>query len=149
MRCLLYIDLNMVRAGVVKHLSEWLMCGYNEIQNPPERYRLLDQKGLMEFCGINNMEQLKEEYRQWVDEALKEEDSRREATGSESIAVGNRAFIEATQTQLELIAAKGRVEENNGQYILREEPNPYSAHFDPEKGPLSPKNSYFWNDNAY
>ena len=37
-RCLIYIDLNMVRAGVVSHPSEWEMNGYNEIQSPPERY---------------------------------------------------------------------------------------------------------------
>ena len=33
-RCLVYIDLNMVRAGVVNHPSEWPFCGYNEIQEP-------------------------------------------------------------------------------------------------------------------
>ena len=31
-RCLVYIDLNMVRAGAVKHPSEWAHCGYSEIQ---------------------------------------------------------------------------------------------------------------------
>lgn len=149
MRCLFYIDLNMVRAGVVNHPSEWKMCGYNELQNPQERYTLLDQKGLMEFCGINNMEQLKEEYRQWVDEALKEEESRREATWSESIAVGSRDFVKETRAQLSGRAIGSRVEENKGQCVLREEVNPYSAHFDPEKGPLSPKNSYIWDDNLY
>ena len=149
MRCLVYIDLNMVRVGVVSHPSEWKMCGYNEIQNPPDRYTLLDQKGLMEFCGINDMEQLKEEYGQWVEEALKEEESRREASWSESIAVGNREFIEGTQAQLGVLATGRRMEEANGQFVLREEVNSYSAHFDPEKGPLNPENSYFWNDNAY
>jgi putative transposase len=33
--CMIYIDLNMVRAGVVKHPSEWKESGYNEIMNPP------------------------------------------------------------------------------------------------------------------
>jgi len=33
-QCLAYIDLNMVRAGVVSHPSEWMYGGYNEIQNP-------------------------------------------------------------------------------------------------------------------
>jgi len=36
-RCLVYIDLNMVRAGAVRHPSEWDQGGYGEIQNPPER----------------------------------------------------------------------------------------------------------------
>ena len=34
LRCLVYVDLNMVRAGVVRHPSEWPFGGYNEIQNP-------------------------------------------------------------------------------------------------------------------
>ena len=32
MQCLVYIDFNMVRAGVVKHPADWPDCGYNEIQ---------------------------------------------------------------------------------------------------------------------
>jgi putative transposase len=43
-QCLTYIDLNMVRAGVVKHPSEWLQSGFNEIQSPPKRYQIIDQE---------------------------------------------------------------------------------------------------------
>ena len=32
--CFTYIDLNMVRAGVVDHPREWRELGYQEIQNP-------------------------------------------------------------------------------------------------------------------
>jgi hypothetical protein len=42
-RCLVYIDLNMVRAGVVAHPSEWEFNGYNEIQTPRERYSLTNE----------------------------------------------------------------------------------------------------------
>jgi len=149
MKCLVYIDLNMVRAGVVKHPSAWKMCGYNEILNPPDRYTLIDGNGLMKYCGISNEEQLKEEYRQWVEEALGEEESRREASWSESIAVGSRDFIEATRADLGLTINEGRVKEKSGQFALREEVNAYNTHFDPKKGPLRPENSLFWNDNAY
>jgi putative transposase len=41
-KCLVYIDLNMVRAGVVGHPSEWPFSGYNEIQNPFQRYALIN-----------------------------------------------------------------------------------------------------------
>ena len=34
LQCLVYIDLNMVRAGVVDHPSKWPHGGYNEIQAP-------------------------------------------------------------------------------------------------------------------
>jgi putative transposase len=37
-RCLVYIDLNMVRAGVVQDPSEWGHGGYCEIQRPLQRY---------------------------------------------------------------------------------------------------------------
>ena len=40
-RCCAYIDLNMVRAGVVDHPSEWPYCGYNEIQKPRRKNILL------------------------------------------------------------------------------------------------------------
>ena len=41
LRCLVYIDMNMVRAGVVQHPGEWAHGGYREIQQPPKRYRII------------------------------------------------------------------------------------------------------------
>jgi len=41
-QCLVYIDLNMVRAGVVTHPREWPFSGYHEIQKPRMRYGLID-----------------------------------------------------------------------------------------------------------
>lgn len=45
-RCLMYIDLNMVRAGVVKHPSEWKHGGYHEIIDPVQRYRIIAETDL-------------------------------------------------------------------------------------------------------
>ena len=33
-QCLVYIDMNMERAGVANHPSKWSFSGYNEIQDP-------------------------------------------------------------------------------------------------------------------
>ena len=44
--CMVYMDLNMVRAGVVTHPSDWAHGGYREIQNPPRRYRLITSRML-------------------------------------------------------------------------------------------------------
>ncbi len=55
----------------MKHPSELEMSGYNEIQSPPERYALIDQKGLLEFCEIRDKEQLRIEHRQWIEGALR------------------------------------------------------------------------------
>jgi putative transposase len=37
-QCVAYTDLNMMRAGVVKHPRERENSGYREIQKPPSRY---------------------------------------------------------------------------------------------------------------
>jgi putative transposase len=52
-KCLVYIDLNMVRAGVVQHPSAYGISGYNEIQTPPKRYSivLLTGKPLIIFLA--------------------------------------------------------------------------------------------------
>ena len=60
----------LVRAGVVWHPSEWEMNGYNEIQNPPTRYGIIDPQELQRLCGIPDFEGVKKEYRQWVDSGV-------------------------------------------------------------------------------
>lgn len=45
-RCLVYIDFNMVRAGVVGHPGQWKESGFSEIQDPPKRYRIVDLRSL-------------------------------------------------------------------------------------------------------
>lgn len=50
-QCIVYIDMNMVRAGVVSHPSEWEFCGYNEIQEPRQRYSLIDHNRLHSVAG--------------------------------------------------------------------------------------------------
>ena len=45
-RGLTYIDLNMVRAGIVSHPCEWPNSGYCELQTPPQRYNIVDHTGL-------------------------------------------------------------------------------------------------------
>ena len=39
--------MNMVRAGVVSHPKEWPFCGYHEIQNPLQRYGIIDYQRLV------------------------------------------------------------------------------------------------------
>jgi putative transposase len=51
-RCLVYIDLNMVRSGVVRQPVEWAHSDYHEIQEPFERYSVVDQQWLLELCGF-------------------------------------------------------------------------------------------------
>ena len=50
-RCLVYTDLNMVRARVVTHPGNWAHSGYREIQKPPKRYGI-DLRELSSLCGF-------------------------------------------------------------------------------------------------
>ena len=72
-RCLVYVDLNMVRAGVVKHPSEWAHCGYSEIQKPRERCTIVDLPKLSRLCGFREVADFQQARRQWVSEALSRE----------------------------------------------------------------------------
>jgi putative transposase len=146
-RCLVYIDLNMVRAGVVKHPSEWEVGGYNEIQDPPARYGVIDRQGLHEFCGIPERESLAEHHRQWVQDALRDGAGNRESRWTESIAIGSSGYVEEIKGRLGIKAAGRRVEKQNGDVcILREEPAPYGVVFGLENDALRLGNGYFWED---
>jgi len=57
-RCLVYIDLNMVRAGVVNHPSEWPFCGYNEIQEPKKKKVLINYQELTSLLGFDSYDML-------------------------------------------------------------------------------------------
>ena len=59
---MVYIDLDMARTGVVKHQVEYSLCGYNEIQNPPERYRIIDSKANLDYFSIGDGRTLQQTY---------------------------------------------------------------------------------------
>ena len=99
-RCLVYIDLNMVRAGVVSHPAQWPACGYREIQHPPKRYGIIDVAVLMDLLGIGDLQELQRTCAQWVEEALRADLQQRVDHWSESLAVGNQAFVEGVRAQL-------------------------------------------------
>jgi len=53
-QCMVYIDFNMVRAGVVRHPSEWECCGYTAIQNPSKRYQVIDRHRAAELLELHS-----------------------------------------------------------------------------------------------
>ena len=96
-RCLVYIDLNMVRAGVVKHPSQWQHGGYCEIQNPPQRKGIIDFPKLLELSRFPDLPSFQTAHKQWVNETLKQDQLKRIAMWSESVAVGSKNFVDDTQ----------------------------------------------------
>jgi putative transposase len=145
-RCMVYIDLNMVRAGVVTHPSEWPYCGYGEIQDPRQRNSLIDYEGLMDLFGGRSMEEFKGVYRGWVKEALEKQGWRnRQPQWTESIAVGSKGFVRETKERLGAKAMWRGVVGENGTYELRESLTSYEGDFGPKNVDLRLKNAFYWD----
>jgi len=124
-KCMLYIDLNMVRAGAVDHPSQWQHCGYNEIINPPQRYQLIDRHKLKEILNITSETELIENYKHWIDDSLN--NIGREPCWSETVAVGSDSYVYQIKKELG-IKARGRSVIQNGQLQeLRELLHPYNS----------------------
>lgn len=92
LRCLVYIDLNMVRAGVVNHPAEWKVCGFNEIHLPRARYRVIDLAALCELTGAHSADAFRFRHRSWVEYELTHGKLQRQSEWTESIAVGPADF---------------------------------------------------------
>ncbi len=99
-KCMVYIDLNMVRAGVVQHPSEYKISGYNEIQNPLLRYSIIDRETILELFAIQNDKQLQHIHREWVETELEIGQSIKNSHWSKSLAVGQEYFVKGIQQQL-------------------------------------------------
>ncbi len=147
-QCLVYVDLNMVRAGVVNHPSEWPFCGYNEIQDPRQRYSIIDHESLMELLDVNSMDELKKSYGGFVEEALQKQSRERDGRWSESIAVGSEAFVRDTKERLGIKAVGREIMGREGVYELRESKVSYEANLSRENGDLRQENAFFWDEST-
>lgn len=93
-RCFFYISLNMVRARVVEHPSEWAACAHEELCGHRQRYRVLD---LPKVCSCLECGDLAD-FRSWYLRTLEWECAHRydvrEPYWSEAAAVGSEAWIQ-------------------------------------------------------
>ena len=129
-----------MRTGVVSHPSEWRWSGYNEIQNPKERYAIINYERLAELLGIESLDILKEVHRKWIQESLQKDKMIRDEKWSQSIAVGNKKYVETIKDQLGIRAIHREIHESGSSFELSEDQTPYTADFDTEIGRLSQKN---------
>jgi putative transposase len=147
-RFMVYIDTNMVRAGVVSHPSLWSFCGYNEIQEPRRKNRLIDYERLQVLLGVNTYDDLRSSHRGWIEEYLGDGEKVRQEEWTRSMAVGSRSFVENVKARLGF-RAKGRdIIEGGEEYQLREGAAHYQAFFEAEKEDIGPKNTYLWDIKA-
>lgn len=92
-RCLVYIDLNMVRAGVVDHPGDWRWTGYAELMGIRRRYRVLDMPRLLRHLEAASMVSFRERYGRAIAEALGRHEFARNPIWTESLAVGSQQFV--------------------------------------------------------
>ncbi len=89
LRCIVYIDLNMVRAGVAAHPSQWAWSGYNENQTPRRKCVLINYDMLAEQAGFNTYERFQTEHGKLVNQSLADSEYICEKQWSESVAAGS------------------------------------------------------------
>ena len=147
LRCIVYIDLNMARAGVVGHPSEWAFSGYREIQEPRRKCALIAYEKLRELAGFVKYDQLQASHRGWVDESVGDGAGRCDRRWTRSIAVGSEEFVERTKVELGIRAKGRKVLEGGEAYQLREPQVSYPDIFGTKNADIGPENSYFWNIN--
>jgi putative transposase len=127
MRCMAYIDLNMVRAGVAAHPSQWRESGYREIQRLPQRYRIIDMPAVAALVGCDTPAAARALLGANTERVLVERTMRREAAWTESLAVGSNDYLQEVKRGLGLRARARAVVESEGLACLREESGAYLA----------------------
>jgi REP element-mobilizing transposase RayT len=111
-RCLVYIDTNMVRAGVVNHPSKWVHSGYCEIQKPPKRYAIIDLPELTELCGFADSGLFQAAHRQWVERILENERAVRDDRWSEAMLSGAEVSSRTSKTSSAAKRCIGKLSRN-------------------------------------
>ena len=94
LNCLRYVSMNMVRTGVVKNPAQWRWSGHDELTGQRSRYRILNIERLLESLNIDNPQELYKIYEDGIAKQLEQHDLKRKPEWTESLAVGDRVFVE-------------------------------------------------------
>jgi len=133
-RCIVYVDLNMVRAGIVRHPAQWEIGGYHEVQGSRQRYTIVDRAALADLLDID-LADLARTHRDWVDMALREATNRRQPHWSASIAVGGPVFVERFRSALGHRGRARKIEQSGDTFFLLDPAASYSRDFPAQNAP--------------
>ncbi len=135
--CLKYIELNMVRCGVVRHPGQWAWSGYGELMGWRKRNRLLDVDKLLWLVRCGSLVEFRQHFNAALEQALVNDELERQAKWTEAIAVGERAFVEAIEAQIRS-RQQMLVSQEGGTWVLQEE---HGSVFGPEKRAMNSSGS--------
>jgi putative transposase len=127
MNCPVYIDLNMVRAGVVWHPEQWRWCGYHELIGGRQRYCILDIEALLWVLAISGRDALAELHRAAIAEAIEEKRLCREGMWTESIAIGSESFVRSIANRTRRRRRLKMVLASQGACYIQEQLEPYGC----------------------
>jgi putative transposase len=131
--CMKYIDLNMVRAGVVAHPEEWRWCGYDELAGIRRRYRLIDLDWISTCFEGTILDGFSAQYRASIDVAVQEGRLTRDPIWTESIAVGSEEFVRSVSDEIRN-RVRLEINEANGIWTVREPLASYNAFLHTKNG---------------
>ena len=83
-----------------EHPGRWQFCGYNEIQDPPRRYRIIDLDALASLVGCTDLQELQSVHKNWVKASLRHDEPERQSHWTQSIASGSKPFVEEVKKSL-------------------------------------------------
>lgn len=123
--CLCYIELNMVRCGVVMHPRDWRWVGYHEIMGTWRRNRVLDLERLCWRLGTGSLEEVRRNLEVSLAERIAGDRLKREPCWTEGLAVGSASFLEENQACILRRRKTEIVPTANDVWALQEEPLSY------------------------
>lgn len=118
-RCMNYIDLNMVRAGVVQHPCQWHFSGYYESTNPCKRGGRLDHASVHKIMQFDSAMELQIARDGWIKTKLTSANLCRESYWTDSIAVGDLAFALKMKRAMAFSQPGRRAQKEPGCFAVR------------------------------
>jgi putative transposase len=94
----------------------------------------------MALLQIEDSVDLKEAHREWIEEALKKSKVVRDSKWTQSIAVGDKSFLEQIKERLGIRAIGRKIHGSEDEYQLRERQNNYG-----DWQNLDNENTFDWN----
>ena len=98
--CMRYVELNMVRCGVVAGPQQWEWSGYQELMGLRNRNRLLDMEKLLELLDYGSVTDFRKTFEAGLLETIAREDRKRQPQWTESLAVGGQDFVDKLERRI-------------------------------------------------
>ena len=128
-RCLLYIDMNMLRAGAVDNIEDWKHTGYHELMENKKRYLMIDKKRLVKCLLMKDYSFFKAWYIPTLSEKLSVYNLKREPFWSQSVAVGSHDWLQGIYNKFKFkrkkVLAVDEVYRDSSFSMVNEEQNIY------------------------